>query len=284
MQYFDKHAKPALVVACGLLLVCGLGFRWAVSQLNVYLKKEPVELRGSFDTISRSIGRWRALGKDHLLDEAMLMELGTTKYLDRVYAIDGDARQGVLNAHVAYYTGLIDAVPHVPDRCLVAAGFHKKTQPENLPLEVDRSSWVEDSEFTNLATGQAYWNVRFKHDFTGQVVDVRMPVGDLRLRTTEFERPSQRNARVFGGYFFIANGRATATPEGVRVMAFSLSEKYAYYCKVQFIYSAADATPGKFVELVSEFLKDFLPELMQRLPDWAEVERRNEQRVAAASN
>lgn len=67
-------------------------------------------------------------------------------------------------------------------------------------------------------------------------------------------------------------------------MAFRLSEKHAYYCKVQFTYEGTEPTPDKYLELVSDFLKDFLPELMQRLPDWAEVERRGEKAASVSSS
>jgi hypothetical protein len=175
---------------------------------------------------------------------------------------------------LAYYTGMIDTVPHVPERCFGAAGFNVKTQPENLKLRIDRSEWSVDSEFTNLATGDSYWLAGAKDVFTGRIQPVRMPVGDFFVRTTEFEDPEQPNLRIFGGYFFIANGRSVWTPTDVKAFAFDPRERFAYYCKVQFTYVANDANAEKYVELVSEFLKDFLPELMQRMPDWAEVERR----------
>jgi hypothetical protein len=36
---------------------------------------------------------------------------------------------------------------------------------------------------------------------------------------------------------------------------------------------APGATSERYVELVSDFLQGFLPELMLRLPDWQEVEQ-----------
>jgi hypothetical protein len=280
--HFDKHARFAFVAACVVLLAGGMGFRWAVAALNIYLQKEPVEPRASFDAISRTIGHWQAVGKDVEMDEAMLEELGTRRYLDRSYALDGNPRQGVLHLHLAYYTGMIDTVPHVPDRCIVAAGFNKKTEPENVPLQLDTSQWHDDPEYINLATGRKYSIVEVRDAFIG-TQSVRMPIGDFKLRTTRFERDKQPNLQLFAGYFFIANGRITPSPDDVRLLAFRPSEKYAYYCKVQFTYGANGMTQDKFVALVAEFLKDFLPELMQKLPDWKDIERQDPHAKPAGS-
>lgn len=271
---FDSRAKYAFVVACLVLVSSALGFRWAVKSLDIYLQKLPVELREPFATIPSKLGRWRQVGNDRLLGAEMLEELGTRQYLDRNYAIDGDPSKGMLNVHLAYYTGMIDAVPHVPDRCLLAGGFNQKTQPENYPLFIDRSAWQTDPEYVNLRAQEPYPIVTHKHDFTLQDVTVRLPLGDLELRTVEFEHDRDLSIQVFGGYFFIANGHATPSPLGVRALAFDLRERYAYYCKVQFMYIARDGSPEQFVTLASDLLKDLLPEVMKRLPDWAEVERR----------
>jgi hypothetical protein len=68
----------------------------------------------------------------------------------------------------------------------------------------------------------------------------------------------------------------TPAPEGVKALAFNPQEKYAYYCKVQYIYASRNATQEKFLELVADHLKHLLPELMRSLPDWSEVERREQ--------
>jgi hypothetical protein len=272
---FDRKARLAFMIVSVVLLASGFGFDWAVKQLNVYLRKLPVEMRGSFDTIPRALGRWRAVGKDRIVDDAFLDELGTRIYLDRHYALEGNPSLGLINLHLTYYTGMIDTVPHIPDRCFVAAGMNLKSQPENLSLRVSREDWRIDSRQVNLATREPYWLAEFK-DFSGQLQTVRMPVGELRIRASQFEKPDQPELRIWAGYFFIANGRSTWTPLGVKALAFDPTERYAYYCKVQCTYADRDATQERFVALVSDLLAEVLPELMHRLPDWAEVERRTD--------
>jgi hypothetical protein len=68
----------------------------------------------------------------------------------------------------------------------------------------------------------------------------------------------------------------------VRLLAFAPSERHAYYCKVQFnMVGSASFTRQQFVDAVSTFFKDFLPDLMRCLPDWAEVEASDQSAPAA---
>ena len=264
---FDRQARSAFIIACVTLALCGVGFRSAVGYLNVYLKKEPIELRAHLATIPKTLGRWKAVGERAPLDAAVIETLGTDQYIERVYAVDGVPGKGYLSLHIAYYTGMIDAVPHVPDRCFVAGGgLQLRALPHNYPLPIDRSGWREDP------AGSAYPLVTFTDRITGRGVTARMPVGDFELRTTEFLSPDHPDVRTYAGYFFVANGRVTPTPEGVRRLAFDLSTKFAYYCKVQLVASGRDLEAEPFVALAADLLTELLPELMRCLPDWSEVE------------
>lgn len=274
---FDRRAKFALIVACITLLVCGVGFQFAVDALKVYLRKEPVELRETFATLSRTVGDWTAYGEDEQFDKALLEELGTTNTIGRNYALNGNPRDGLLNVHIAYYTGMIDAVPHVPDRCFVASGMEPVTLSDVFPLTVDTTSWRQDSGPVNVATGQRYNLAQHRDAFTNRLESVPMPVGDLKIRMTEFLRKDKPEIKWFGGYFFIANGRTTANPRDIRMLAFMPSERYAYYCKVQIVFASANATSDDYLRLTSDFLSSFLPDLMMRLPDWRQVEAASQQ-------
>ncbi len=241
----------------------------------MYLQKKPVELRRHFDNIASTLGDWKKVGEAQKLSEEMVEELGTPFYLDRNYALGDEPSGGMISLHLAYYTGMIDAVPHVPDRCLVVAGFNARTQPQNLPLELDRRKWVPDPDHVNLVTEEHYWTVTYRDDVTSRPVTVRMPIGDFKLRTTEFSHDDFGDARIYGGYFFIANGRVAHTPEAVKRIAFRQSEEYAYYCKVQFLTQGdRDMTIDDYVSLSTDLLVELLPEIMHCLPDWADVEAR----------
>ncbi len=264
---FDRQAKSAFLIASVTLALCGVGFRSAVGYLNVYLKKEPIELRAHLATIPKTLGRWKDVSEARPLDAAVIETLGTDQYLERFYVADDASGKGHLWIHIAYYTGMIDAVPHVPDRCFVAGGgLQLRALPHNYPLPIDRSGWRDDP------AGLAYPLATFADRITGRPVTVRMPVGDFELRTTEFLGEDRPDVRTYAGYLFVANGRVTPTPEGVRRLAFDLSTKFAYYCKVQLVTSGRDLEAEPFVALAADLLTELLPELIRCLPDWSEVE------------
>jgi len=270
---FDARSPIALVGLVVVLIVSAIGFRVAASMLSVYLSKEPVELRSHFDTISRRLGQWSAEGESRKFDAAMEEELGTNLYLDRTYVNDQDPDAPQLMLHLAYYTGMIDAVPHVPDRCLVAGGLAAESRPVNLPMDVDTSGWSSSEDLVNQPTGRPYPTISRLDPVTRRQVRVLMPVGDIELRTSEFRSPSNPGRVIRAGYFFIANGRVAVTPEQVKALAFQPSEKYAYYCKVQFLAQGKDLTEAAFLEAATSLLEPLLPELMTCLPDWAAIER-----------
>jgi hypothetical protein len=281
---FDRHAKLAFIIACVTLLASGIGFQSSLKYLKFFLKKEPVEPRQSFSNIPRVMQRWKAVGEDRQLDASMIEALGTKLYLDRLYAIDGDRSKGALSVQVAYYTGMIDTVPHVPDRCFQAAGFVLKELPENYPLAIDRAQWRKDPVHINSSTGEPYPILTYHDRITSELIEVRMPLDDFFLRVTEFQWPQEPSNRIYAGYLFIANGRTTATPTSIRKLAFDRTNKYAYYCKVQFnLLGGSNTEPEEFVRLSADLMNDLLPELMRCLPDWSDVEARERAESAAAS-
>ena len=288
---FRRSARVAYVVAFGTLFVGAFAFMGGVRYLNYYVVKEPVNLRSPLDTVPPVLGRWQKFGQDDRLSDAIVEELGTKQYLSRLYALDGKPLGelplpgiGVVELHMAYYTGTIDDVPHIPDRCWNVAGFEQTKPTADFPMNIDRSAW-ERSEAVNRATGIPYDTVLAPDPITGRPTTAHMPIGDIELRITEFQSPKQSNQRLLGGYLFIANGRITPNPYDVRALAFERSERFAYYCKVQFSmrYNARegesdDAAIDSFRAASDELMSSLLPHLMTRLPDWPEVERRSAER------
>jgi hypothetical protein len=284
---FDRHARLALIAASILLVVFGIGFRGAVNALNIYLQKEPVPLRDSLTNIARTLGEWRAHGNDAVLEKATLEELGTDKYLDRQYLLMDDGRPIVVAVHVSYYTGLIDAVPHVPDRCFVAGGWTLVSGVRNDPWPIDDADWTDDAEHTTRY-GTPYQFDTFRHWVTGQPITVRMPALEpgrgFALRVSEMQHTRQADHRLFAGYCFIANGCFTPSPEGVKLFAFDQQDRFSYYCKVQFMTSAQRGLDReRFLELTADLMDNLLPELMRCLPDWVEVNAADDKDQLAAN-
>ncbi len=271
---FNPTIRVAFIALVALLLLSAVGFRAGVSRLNLYLRKEPVALREALDTIPTKLGRWKRIGVDSRLGEAMTESLGTKLYLDRQYALNGDPSKGVVLVHIAYYTGMVDAVPHVPERCWGAAGLAMVSQPQNVIVPVDRSQWGLTSGAKNQATGESYPVARVTDSVTRVEEKVLLPVGETTMSVTVFQDEKTPTTRLVGGYLFIANGRMTPSPYVVRTYAFDLSSRSAYYCKVQFsaVLPSGDRALELWTEFASELLTELLPPLMRRLPDWSTIE------------
>ena len=60
-KLFDQQAKAAFVVAVLLLGLGGIGFRSAVRELNVVLRKKPVDLRMHLGQIPDILGDWESV-------------------------------------------------------------------------------------------------------------------------------------------------------------------------------------------------------------------------------
>jgi hypothetical protein len=145
------------------------------------------------------------------------------------------------------------------------------TLAEELPVALDQSTWRPDDNPPANWTGTPVFTGR-----TGRYSDrpnlrVRLPRGieDLHMRFSTFN--AGVSDKTVAGYFFIANGGLTPSPEGVRVLAFKLQDDYAYYLKVQITMSGA--VDSAYASKISgQLLTELLPEIVRCAPDWVEVE------------
>jgi hypothetical protein len=271
----DAPVRTAFIAGCVTLVVGGLGFRVAMAQLQAFLRKEAVPLREPLDRLPASLGRWKQVGKDSVFSDALVEELGTRNYVDRLYAMDGDPAKGVVQVHVAYYTGMIDTVPHIPERCWNANGMIMLGQPEVHPITIDRSGWDLTSGPMRSSGGVRYPLADVRDAVTRRVERVAMPPTDLRMTVTTFQDPRLPNATFLGGYLFIANGDSTPSALDVRNLSFKLTDRFAYYCKVQFsarLPGPPEKVSPEFDRMTAELMQVLLPRLMRCLPDWPAIE------------
>ena len=138
----------------------------------------------------------------------------------------------VINMAVTYYTGMVDTVAHIPDRCYIADGFQ--------PTDYDFPTW-------DLGNGR-----------------------DLQVRFINFQDQNGL-ARVDRSvaYFFHVNGRYESNPLGVRRSLQNLLEKYGYYSKVELM--TLDPDHERSAHTMSGFLSSALPEVEKSYPDWKKV-------------
>lgn len=263
---FDSGVRRTFIAGVLVLVVGGIGFKVLANALDVHLQKKPIHLRESLSLLPSVVGDWQ-LKHDQMFDAAFLEQLGTPFAISRVYQ---NPEGRAIRFHLAYYTDTIDAIPHVPDRCLVAGGLIPRTaEPANLPWAFE----VEGAEVDAGRTldGQPWQQVEVDAVGSGTMT-VHLPIGEPQIRTMEFSDSSVSGDRIWAGYFFIANGRLTPSPSGVKMTAFMGPDAYAYYCKVQIILIGGGRfDEGAFLDEAGEFLSLVMPSLMRSLPDWATV-------------
>lgn len=281
----DQGARSrtlAFAAALALMLGAAAGLSFAVSQLRLYLRKLPIEVPQKVASIPTETPSWKQVGLDERMPDEMVAELGTKNYLTRQYiqkSSADDRSPVVLDLHLAYYTGMVDTVPHIPDRCLVGGGWSIDGQTRVLPLPLDQDLSVWRKETVPEETGTVYSarlipvpgepgsRARLRRDR----VNLPRDADTLAIRVNPYTHPKEKN-KLYAGYFFIANGGHCHRAEDVRLLAFRLTDSYAYYLKVQ-VSSLSVSSEEEFARAAASLLSELLPDIMLCVPDWVEVLR-----------
>lgn len=272
--------RPGFITALCVLLCGAAGMTAMIIVGKFYLQKLPIEALDAngrlmpFSGLPNDAPGFEVEGTEAVLSAEVVEELGTQNYLSRWYvekppeegAPDG-ARRRRFELHLAYYTGKVDTVPHVPERCYVGGGMDivQGSRIVGVPLEMDL--FPLDQDVDREVHGPVRQGRTLSHTYT------RLPVGldDLRMNITGYRDQSGR--AIYAGYFFIANGSVMPTAEDVRSFAFNLKDSYAYYAKVQFM-SPDVSSAEELAALAGGFLDEMLPEIALRTPDWVAVQQK----------
>lgn len=280
----------------GLLLAAALGQTSAINTMGVALTKKALPLRHTITLeFPKAFGEWVQVYQDPPLQPEVEDELGTKQYFSRYYldtstGLDPEAikesfkdtgitskaewKPGQLaRVHVAYYTGMLDTVPHVPDKCWIVAGNELVHRGE-YKLNLERDDYRPDP---SDKTGK-----RVLAESEGFAVPVRLPTDEIQAVVFSGRDENDRVSTAL--YFFLANGDAIASSHEVR-FSFNLKDRYSYYCKVEvsflnFTDYYRSQNPGATAEDIAQaiaerseaLMADLLPEIMACLPDWAEVQ------------
>lgn len=267
-------ASPAFLVALAILVVAALSMGRAIGVMGIYLEKLPIqpEHDRKLRQILTETDNWRRVGDDVIEAADVVESLETDNYVTRTYVAKvQNPRDAVgIDFHAAYYTGMIDTVPHVPERCFVGGGWQIAADSHIVDIPLDSTGWLpmDDSD-------DPIYEIRVSNrnkERPGQRVPLPRgvtPRGGLKMRVTEFFDSQGRS--VYAGYFFIANGGTVASAEGVRLLAFDLTDDYAYYLKVQFT-SPQVGSAEELASIAGRLLDDLMPEIMLCVPDWTKVE------------
>jgi hypothetical protein len=271
--------QPTFIVVAGVLLLAAVGLNASVRFLKLHFKKEPVELSRELGAIPNRFGSWVQVSQDQALSGDIEDVLGTNKYIfrdyidERVFGVgagesfankSADERRelvaqrrskaptGVISVSVTYYTGMVDTVAHVPDRCVTADGYEPKTY--------DTVKWpiARDLPAERKTDGD-----------------------DVEVRYINFEdQTGTSNVTRSISYFFHANGKFISSPLAVRRELADLFQKKAYYTKIECMTTIDD--PRESARVQTDFLAAAMPEITRCMPDWdKEMGRAPKTQVAA---
>jgi hypothetical protein len=269
--------QPDFVLAFVILGVSALGLNFCTDYLKLHYRKQAVPMRVSAldasDGLPTHLGKWIQVDVDPPLDPETEHILGTSKYafrqyanadvigadhIERIRSIDDKAArdkalaelqaqfpQALLHVSVTYYTGMVDTVAHIPDRCFLADGF----------------------EVTNYETQ--------KGRTLGAYADGSPRKLDYRLINFEDDTGRGRAPKNVA-YFFHVNGHYEPDPLGVRRSLQNLFEPYGYYAKVEVMSAGEAPRPGETPEqarqrstdAIEDLLATLLPEVERCMPDW----------------
>jgi hypothetical protein len=272
--------QRTFLAAVVLLGVAAVGLNAATEALKLNFRKEAVPLSvPRLDDVKQGIpskvGKWVQVTKDEPLDHGVQEVLGTKEFVFRDYVdstlvdkadldwfadkstkeraaklaeIQGKNPQAVVKLAITYYTGMVDTVPHVAEKCYVADGF----------------------EPTAPVTTQA----SLGHRADGSPIDVAYR--HLHFRDSTGAGRVERDV----AYLFHVNGRYESSSVGVRGELANLLQRYGYFAKIEVMtttrgYSAGtEAESGAKPESLAAFndlLAAVLPEVERCLPDWKKV-------------
>lgn len=272
--------NPALWVAVGVLAGAAATFNVALSAFKISLRKLPITADHGIVTsdIPPQTASWERARDSRGLEIPDRREnseiettLGTTNYVTRSYVErrpKDPSRPLRMELHLAYYTGQIDTVPHVPDRCFVGGGMQVGNIIGDVPLNLDRSSWRLDESVPEGSKPLYEVFVPGEPPFGGAYVRLCRDADHIRLRTMKFL--AGEGVDLYAGYFFIANGGHTPAPDGVRGLAYELTSTYAYYMKVQ-VTSYTCKSPEEFTAAASSLIGELIGPIMRVTPDWVKV-------------
>lgn len=232
-------------MACAILLAI-LTVSFKIMAKGYTFRKLSLPLRADFREMKKDrLSPYRFIDSQEIPPD-MISQLGTDKYLQWVVQEPdrpgGGERGRPISFFVTYYTGMADAVPHIPDTCYRGSGHEIVGKSAT---EVVVAS--KDNEIT-------------------------VPLQVLEFRKRSALSQSERVVL----YTFHSNGQFRENRTAVRLAIGSLTDRYAYFSKVEV---SVDIEPGRFtkeqaVEAARRFLKVAIPVLLEdHWPDWEAVSR-----------
>ena len=251
----------AFVVVCVVLVAAAITLNVLVPQLKITFRKQAVEPAEPLKSIKTDLGPWAQVSIDRALSPDFEHELGATYYLFRDYvdtrklapadrkvllaasledrekmrgALKNIDASAIVRFALTYYTGAVDTVPHVPDRCYAADGF--------APSDYQVVTWPILPRKTDAARDTGVRLINFENQLSSREV-----------------RPRQVS------YFFQVNGFYENDPlNGVRRRLQNLFDREAYFAKIELVTDLPDNAAA--AKVMTDFLQSTMPEVERVLP------------------
>jgi hypothetical protein len=270
-------SQPAFLAAVALLAISALGMNAAVGYLKLQFMKAPCALRTPLlQGIPARMGDWVQVSRDQPLDPELEQALGTSKYVFRDYVdtsivtpeeveslkgangnlaeyqqlrqqIEDKRPEAFVTFAVTYYTGMVDSVIHVPERCYVADGYEVSKADDNV-ADLSGAGWHQSVPY--------------------------------RFLSFEDQTGTRRVARNVG-YFFHADGAFVGSVVGVRMKLQDLRERYGYYAKVEMMTQmpSTHGVPPEFransAKSMERLMAASIPYVEKCLPDWQALHQKS---------
>lgn len=240
-----KHMlfHPSFIVASVMLLIAGILSGPVSSRLAIRQFKEAIPLRKSLSAFDEQILHPYRVYERQTLNANIIDALGTDQYLS--WALEDTSLPASdplrhANLFITYYTGGSSLVPHTPDICYLGVGYDAVRPHENL-----------DMDSPSLSP-------------KGRKVPIRVCTF---AKTAVFHKDETSVV-----YTFSVNGQFAATQHQVRVLIHDLSNKYAYFSKVEV--SFPRATREQSIAGAQKLFNLVLPYLSaQHWPDFEQAEQ-----------
>ncbi|MCK4625090.1 MAG: hypothetical protein KAV00_07265 [Phycisphaerae bacterium] len=267
-----RQGRIHFALAAGMLLVAAVV--WNIVLVGKYFAKKPVPppANAQFDNhrlvnFPDKIGPYVLLGDGELSKERDgepdglfimrdddLETLGTMRHDMNWYymALYRDTRAGpggagrFIRLDITYYTGLLEAVPHVGERCIVAGGGtidYSQCKPVPVNLLPLSSKW---DQWQNIKMYRTTYEIRQKDGVV--------------TRASQY-------------HIFSMNGEPIYDWMKVRWKMGALSLKYCYFAKIQIATQAPEPDVKKSDDICGEFIRHILPEVLQFLASPDDVKK-----------
>jgi len=233
----NRFVTAPFAISVVLLAAVAVGLPWANDVMKLALTKLPIPLRSPLYRLDRHrLGPYKFRAKIDL-EQAVVETLGTEQYIYWILedtSYKGRDPRRYARLFVSYYTGEPDAVPHTPDVCMLGSGYT-----------------IENADNMTIRIPEL-------------VQDQTVPV-----RAVTFVKSgifSEESMTVV--YTFRTNDVFAATRQAVRLKLSNLTDRYAYYSKVEVIFGAADCnpvypTPEQTRDAAQKLLSYVLPVLVE---------------------